>query len=911
MHSSTSGVDIQPGVPQASIDLATLISLLAQAVPPHPSPNRDPNDPNPYLRPALSFDSQTQRLKIATPAILRRLYQNPAFKAAFKPENRGFIQNLTLPSFGNRAWIGGRLVEGNAVQLPRALNPLIAAIDEAIAQALPQDTPLSSFLLDRPEQQLAQLAKSAKTVFKNQTQTANLVPLAFQTATQRKLPSDSRRVAKVISAQERVESDYFERMSSSIADCLKQRDADEDEIDSALASLHQEKQREESQLNRFLKFLENEALSRVRLSITFQIMDAIASNATTIHQPRYQLLTEYVQRVLRLFKLAQEQSYSVDLTATFGSAVEFDWADYLKQSTFYSCLSVLPESRTQIFEEKVRIEKGNNVVREVSYRFRINGKNPESRQSAFVARLENIEEILLKSEELPGTTLRRALAQLVFLLIVVPQSPEESFSPENIHQSVLQIIQQFNQGGKDAIKTALDCLKQREGSMTKIATALIDILRQKSQNIIAEVQDYSSQVFICVKRDIVNWVRLEGAEPGTRDLLIGGSNQTQEKADWFNNIEICDRPQVPNILFSIQVNTALSEYDLVTQNEDRKVQFKRLLNSKILQICWVPYSVGKTPRNQYFYRQCIGTRYAVGLSFSTLVEVEYETQNLLYSDKGNRDLSKQIHAAMVSAFIVLTYCCLWRIFQKIKHESLGQYEFTTLMLRLQEKGKENSQKTGDNYIYAAAQAIESALAEDISIRMQGLVLNKVDNWKKQGTFEALVSAFPLAISTPTSPFIPKIGLISYATRPCDENFPASEEDNNNILRAQSYIATAIEQPFLGYELKRGRVRSDILYSAEQYRTQRLVQEEISYLQSQGCQHIILLSHAYRGLRMNRAADYNVPLIPKEFLEDIERTFPNLTIYTLLRDVFPATRLERRQPNEAAFEILRAVDHTNF
>lgn len=30
-----------------------------------------------------------------------------------------------------------------------------------------------------------------------------------------------------------------------------------------------------------------------------------------------------------------------------------------------------------------------------------------------------------------------------------------------------------------------------------------------------------------------------------------------------------------------------------------------------------------------------------------------------------------------------------------------------------------------------------------------------------------------------------------------------------------------------------------------------------------------------------------------------------------RDVFPATRLRKRNSNEAAFEILRAGDHTSF
>ena len=118
-------------------------------------------------------------------------------------------------------------------------------------------------------------------------------------------------------------------------------------------------------------------------------------------------------------------------------------------------------------------------------------------------------------------------------------------------------------------------------------------------------------------------------------------------------------------------------------------------------------------------------------------------------------------------------------------------------------------------------------------------------------------------------------------------------------------------PFLGYEIKTERMQSDIVDSPEKFRKQRLVQEEIGNLKAQGCQHIILLSHAYGGRRFNRTADYNSALTPKEFLEDVFQTFPDLTIYTLLRDVFPATRLHKRDRTEAGFEILRAGDHTNF
>jgi hypothetical protein len=284
------------------------------------------------------------------------------------------------------------------------------------------------------------------------------------------------------------------------------------------------------------------------------------------------------------------------------------------------------------------------------------------------------------------------------------------------------------------------------------------------------------------------------------------------------------------------------------------------------------------------------------------------SQNLLV---GSENPGRET-VAWFKNFEVLVYCCLWHIINQLKQEVND--DFTTLMLRLEEQGKESDDKDGD-YVYAAAQTLEAILAEDTNIRMQGIVLKNLDKenkniqYVKKNIFNALLSAFPIVTSTPKPPTVPKIGLISYSTRPCDESINTDEK--SYLFLTQSYIATAVNQPFSGYHIKAERTQSDIVDTPENLRKQRLVQEEIRYLENQGCEHIILLSHAYGSRRFNRVADYNAGLTPKEFLEDISQTFPDLTIYTLLRDVFPATRLYKREKNQAGFEILQAGDYTNF
>lgn len=921
MHSQESGADIQARSPKPSIDLATIVDLLAQAI--HPDSNTEQSgNHNPKNRQAFVFDAEKKRLRLCTSAVLRRLFSHKNFQEAFHPaRGSGFIQNLPMPAYGTRSRIGGCLTEGNAAKLPTALDRLIAAIDQAIDAALPQETSLSILLLEQPVEQFKQLAKQTGTVFKDQVNTANLVPLAFQSAETKPDPS-ARTVAKVISALERVDADdYFEQMYEAVSKYLEQLSWDEDDIEAALDSLAAEQEREDSQITRFLNFLDDEALSRIRLTITFRIMQAIAENAQTVNQPGHQLLVEHISRVFNLFESAKEIGYSVDLTAHFGIAAEFDLLDYLSKATFYSCLPVWAEWKTQIFEEKVTNQTATSygVVREVSYRFRVNGQNPELGKPAFEARLDQIEEDLLTNEEtslLQSGTICRRLAQLIFLSVVVPNDGGVSVAKESLADSVKQLLETIKSGGKVAVSQVIQDLRIRAKSMESIATALISILRTKSQKIIYQVQRHSSPQFICVKRSIIQWSRLEGAEAGVRDLLVGPQQRSREQVEWFKHIEICDRPETPGLLFSVKVNTELSEYNLSIQGNTHSIQAQRLLSKQLLQICWVPHCSQKEENGQWTYKVSQTALTAREWVLPAAIQVEYDVGTLKRRADKKAEESNQYHAAAVAAFVVLVYCCLWRIIQRLKQSGdSASAEFTTLMLRLQEIGKESDERSGDSYVYAAAQALEAILAENTSIRMQGVVLKNLtrsdSKYIKSGILNALLSAFPLAISTPNPPTVPKIGLISYAIRPCDEMTSLSEDEKGYLFITQSYVATAFHQPFSGYELKMERMQFDVVDSPQQLKKQRLVQEEIGYLKAKGCKHIILLSHAYGGRRINRAADYNSHLTNKEFLEEVFQTFPDLTIYTMLRDVFPATRLHKRDAREAAFEILRAGDHTNF
>jgi hypothetical protein len=69
-----------------------------------------------------------------------------------------------------------------------------------------------------------------------------------------------------------------------------------------------------------------------------------------------------------------------------------------------------------------------------------------------------------------------------------------------------------------------------------------------------------------------------------------------------------------------------------------------------------------------------------------------------------------------------------------------------------------------------------------------------------------------------------------------------------------------------------------------------------------------LSHHYGNRHIGRAAERHSPHGSLEFLDDAAKRFPDVFLYTLRRDVFPATRLRQRASHESAFEVISFKDH---
>jgi len=83
---------------------------------------------------------------------------------------------------------------------------------------------------------------------------------------------------------------------------------------------------------------------------------------------------------------------------------------------------------------------------------------------------------------------------------------------------------------------------------------------------------------------------------------------------------------------------------------------------------------------------------------------------------------------------------------------------------------------------------------------------------------------------------------------------------------------------------------------------------LARLRADGYTHVMLLSHHFGNRHIGRAAERHAPHGTLEFIDEAMKRFPDLTLYTLRRDVFPATRLRRRESAESAFEVVNFKDH---
>jgi hypothetical protein len=875
-----------------ALNLAELVNQLGKALSPNASTGQ-------AAVPLLTVEKG--RVTVQIRGVLHRLFKDGAFAKAFTPvDGAGLIRDTTIPPRGTIARIGGRLLAGTegatAKALARLHDDIAALVDSALADVDPASLTLPSMdaALDRFAASLDGERKPKLPA------NANMVPIAFA-GNDRRAEERAKDVGRVLTAIEMVDGrDWLELLLQGIAHKMRNDGLDE-EIEGTLATIRSQRKQPGSQMRDFLDFLDDQALARVRLQVTMRLMSALA------HQSKRPGFRAYVARVIECYERhggIDGEALLLDPSKVYGGKNTSDLADHLRKSLFYNCLPAWAHGAAQLFETRTEPTQGFATVREVSYHFRVNGNNPETGKHAFDSRLaQRFEDVL--SAPGPDAFVRRDIAEWVFLYLVIPDSLD-SPTAVDIRAEGVRLAAALKDDPVGTLKELHTALAARSRVVDDIAGELIRLLKNRSHHVVSIAHGAVDTFVVSLHRDIVDWDAIDSITSKTD--ILRKSEVGDNSIEWFKYLTVSADALVKGSIASYSVKTQLKERSLAVAGPARSLAMSRDLSVRVLPVRLVPYKLSKEDRS--YLADVPNTRY---FDAGAGIEVQYALDMLTMrkqQDQKENEKREQFRAASYIAFTLLTYITLWDLQRRVR---TAHPETAMSMVRLALTGKQDSaeEDANDPYtaVYAVSQALEKALAREGAIKLQGMTtsLGKKDkpkslSWKRRGALHALLGGQRLKFELEGD--LDKVALVTYVTRPCDEH-PAHADADGYLFMSRTYVAERGEG---GAMLRCLNMRSRLVESRKDFKDPKPILEEIARLKLDGFQHVMLLSHHFGNRHIGRAAERHAPHGTLEFLDAAVKGFPEMRLYPLRRDMFPATRLHQRAASESGFEVLSFKDH---
>lgn len=880
-----------------SLNLAKLAELLAKVVPANVSGTSGQT-------PLLSLEGT--KLRVNTRAALGRLMLDKGFKPAFEPgEDAGFIRGMVMPGMGTASKIGGRVLPGSEAATAKEIEQVHEAVKRELDTAL-ATFDLSSFTATSLEVALERMGASVAEQMPRMPKMASVVPIHFAPQG-RKIADRAKDIAKVVSAMEIVDGrDWLEVLLSGISRRLQNDDLDEDDIDAILGAIRKQRNHPGSQVAQLLDFLEDEALSRVRMQVGMRLMEAVAANSGL------KGMKEYVARVKACFELfagPESEALLLDVSKEYGISNNVDFAGELRKATFYNCLSVWAEWSVQLFERRASPVRDQPTIREVSYRFRVNGINPQEGMSSFDARLLRISNKLLQDPR-PNSRVQRTIGELVFLHLVLPDSMTDP-SPRDVMKTAVAIAQALKDAPVATLQRLRNKVMAKSAVVDGLAKELVGVLNSKTSSLVDSANNRVDKFMVYVHKDIVNWTRLTSLSSSATEILVK-SEQGLDKIEWFRHLQVSEGLEMPGSIASLSVQTKLQERSLTPTGDAREMPMARVLSDSAISVRFVPFSVDKDSR-----RWCATIPNPHLFDTGVGVDLEYDVRmlRLTFTKEHEKSKSEQLRSATLVAFTLLCYLVLWELVRRLKElrmtSDVVARPLSMTMVRLQHEGKKKSQEDdahdGNTAVYSVSHALEKALSRELPVKLQGISsfpgsTESAIKWTKRGALHALMGGQPLRFSAEGN--LEKVALVTYVTRPCDIH-PQNADAGGHLFISRTYVATHIAQ---GMELRLDTMQSRLVDSDKAFKSPQLILEEVARLYKAGHTHIMLLSHHFGNRHLGRSYERHAPHGTREFLDNAAKTFPNVHLYPIRRDIFPTTRLRKRSAGESAFEMVSFAEH---
>jgi hypothetical protein len=453
----------------------------------------------------------------------------------------------------------------------------------------------------------------------------------------------------------------------------------------------------------------------------------------------------------------------------------------------------------------------------------------------------------------------------------------------------------------DTINSLVESLGKRSSVMRKLADELVRMMKEKSRRIVEATAKRIDHFTVSVNRDVVNWDAVASMASSKTDILVTQEGRDQNVA-WFTQLVISDNAIVPGSIASYTVQTELKERSLTLAGEQREVPLKRELTALHMPIRFVPYcwdkSAGSWVQN--------GPRSGL-LDGGRGIEVQYDLRLLRLERRKDdeKERSEQLRSAAAAAFALIVYIALWQLI-RLAQGQIDDRSLAATLVRLQPEGREVEDEDGSAAVYTISQALEKALSREIPVKLQGLVTGDEAaasmKWRKRGAVHALLGGQPLVF--PMEGSLQKVALVNYVTRPCDTH-PLYADAGGYLFLVRTYQAVRTGDTAV---LRLDRMQSRYVEHTKAFGNPPVILEEIARLGKAGFGHVLLLSHHFGNRHIGRAAERHAPHGTLEFLNGALARYPEMHIYTLRRDVFPAMRLRSRESGESGFEVTQYGDH---
>lgn len=861
------------------IRLADLLELLIDGL--------SDNEKNTNSSPFLAVDGQ--RLIVYTCNFMKKVLDLNKWTRCFN-NAKGFIGDAMLLPTNAMAVVGGRLQYGTMDVTTERIRKFHEKISKSMDEALKGKDP-ESLISTSLWTSLSEMAESAKIrqqkIREEILEEASIVPIKF---TFDNKSQNDRCISKALLATESIRignGTFLETLCEGIADTLRRKQKrDEDDVSSILNTIRNESRNSGSQVSRFLCFLEDQALARVRLQISMELMDIISAKGNSSKR-----LRTYVQRIKEFFdRFGSDNSESlrIDASCHYGESGNVDLIDYACNAGFYSWLPVWADHSTQLLETRDFLQNGIRVYREVFYRFKVNGLTPERGKPSFESKLDEIDEHLFDERGEIRRNVGQDIARLVFLYLVVPGDSDEPF---NILREAKRIAEQVADDPVKALKRLHDSLSECTQVMKGIAKDLIDATKGISFDKLAD--SLTKSFVVSVHRNILN----NTESFGRNGAFFVGLPNGDDSIEWLKYVTVSREAYGSGRILSYEVETQIHGHSLVHSEKSpvTRTKMKHDTNTPVLPIRFVPVLSDETA--------------AKGLKnlfkANTGVDIYYGIKAL------GRGKNTQLWSPRVAAFTIFVYVVLWELQRRVRLKKPNT-ALNIMRLQTEKENINNGNANGPNTIlYAISHAIEMTLGNEGTVKMQGIAL-KEDNttgFRRHSAIHALFSGQRMHFDMQGS--LDKAAVISYATRPCDSCRNGTNSDVNNdgyLFMVRTYTAEKQDNDAI---LQFQRMRTRLAEGMDEFKRPSVIFDEIAWLKNQGFEHIVLLSHHVNTRHIGRAAERHAPHGTLEFMDETFNVFNDLHIYIMRRDVFPAIRVSSRNENESAFEVTNFDDHKDI